>query len=96
MAHLCGDSYNVKEAMLADGLGTCLGAIFGATIPTTVYIGHVRHKAAGARWAYSVLNALAYFIFLMSGIMAPLFYMVDQVRSPTISHNLPHSRTISL
>lgn len=79
MAHLIGDSYNVKEAMLADGIGTCIGAIFGSVIPTTVYIGHVRHKAAGARWFYSVLNAFVYFIIMMSGLIAPLFYSIDQV-----------------
>jgi len=77
MAALKGDSYNVKEAMLADGLGTMLGACFGSVIPTTVYIGHVRHKAAGAGWLYSVLNAIAFFVLLMSGLMAPLFYAID-------------------
>ena len=35
-AELGGDSYNVHEAMLCDGLGTMFGAICGATIPTTV------------------------------------------------------------
>jgi len=79
MAHLQGDSYNVKEAMLADGVGTCIGAMFGSVIPTTVYIGHVRHKAAGARYMYSMLNALAFFILLMSGLMAPVFYIIDPV-----------------
>jgi xanthine/uracil/vitamin C permease (AzgA family) len=79
MAHLEGDSYNVKEAMLVDGLGTVIGSIFGSTIPTTVYIGHTRHKAADARYMYSVLNALAFFFLMMSGLMAPLFYQVDPV-----------------
>jgi len=78
MAALCGDNYNVKEAMLADGLGTCIGAMFGSTIPTTVYIGHIRHKKAGAKWFYSVLNALVFFVFMMSGMMAWLFYVIDQ------------------
>merc|ERR1719502_196230 len=79
MAHLTGDSYNVKEAMLADGLGTVFGALFGSVIPTTVYIGHVRHKKAGAKWLYSFLNALAFFILLMSGLMPVLFYIIDGV-----------------
>ena len=67
MASIVGDSYNVKEAMLADGCGTIVGALFGSVIPTTVYIGHKRHKVAGAHYFYSVLNALAYFILLLSG-----------------------------
>jgi len=79
MAELTGDAYNVKEAMLADGMGTCIGAIFGSPIPTTVYIGHVRHKKAGAAWLYSVLNAVTFFILLQSGLMAMLFYSIDPV-----------------
>ena len=43
------DCYNVKEAMLADGLGTMFGALCGAVMPTTVYIGHIRHKKCDAR-----------------------------------------------
>jgi len=79
MAALMGDAYNVKEAMLADGLGTMWGALFGSTIPTTVYIGHKRHKVAGARYMYSILNAIAYFILMMSGMLPVLFYLVDPV-----------------
>eukprot|EP00965_Chrysotila_dentata_P213776 6187830-Pleurochrysis_carterae.AAC.1 len=35
LAAALGDSYNLREAMLADGLGTIVGALFGATLPTT-------------------------------------------------------------
>ena len=52
--------------MLADGLGTMIGAIFGATIPTTVYIGHVRHKKAGAKWLYSFINGVVMFILMQA------------------------------
>ena len=79
MASIVGDSYNVKEAMLADGCGTIVGALFGSVIPTTVYIGHKRHKVAGAHYFYSVLNALAYFILLLSGAMPFFFYSIDEI-----------------
>jgi len=79
MAALCGDSYNVKEAMLADGLGTIFGALFGSPLPTTVYIGHKRHKVAGAKMAYSLMNGLTYFILFMAGIIPVLFYCIDPV-----------------
>ena len=79
MASIVGDSYNVKEAMLADGCGTIVGALFGSVIPTTVYIGHKRHKVAGAHYFYSVLNALAYFILLLSGLMPFFFYSIDEI-----------------
>ena len=78
-AELAGDVYNVHEAMLCDGLGTMVGALFGSVIPTTVYIGHRRHKAIGATSTYSIFNGLAYFIFMMSGLTGWLFYMIDGV-----------------
>jgi len=78
-AHLEGDSFNVNEAMLADGLGTMFGAMMGAVMPTTVYIGHKRHKTVNARYAYSLVNGILYFILMMSGLTAVLFYIIDPV-----------------
>jgi len=74
-----GDNYNLFEAMLVDGLGTMVGAFFGSTIPTTVYIGHARYKNIGAAAGYSLLNALIYVLLLLTGLFAPLFRLVDQV-----------------
>lgn len=79
MAAIAGDSYNVNEAMLADGLGTIFGALFGSPLPTTVYIGHKRHKVAEAKFAYSLLNGLAYFVLFMAGIIPVIFYCIDPV-----------------
>jgi AGZA family xanthine/uracil permease-like MFS transporter len=73
------DCYNVKEAMLADGLGTMFGALCGAVMPTTVYIGHRRHKSTDARWLYSFLNGVVFFILMMSGLMGVIFYAIDPV-----------------
>jgi len=74
-----GDHYNVMEAMIVDGVGTCIGSVFGSVIPTTVYIGHARHKIIGARASYSLLNAATYFVLLMAGIFPVLFYFVDPI-----------------
>lgn len=74
-----GDHFNVMEAMVVDGIGTMIGAFFGSAIPTTVYIGHARHKLIGSRAVYSVLNALTYFVLLMSGIFPTIFTIVDPV-----------------
>jgi len=79
MAAIKGDSYNMKEAMMADGLGTIVGACFGSPLPTTVYIGHSRHKASGATAGYSLLNALVYLILTMSGIFPLIYEFVDKV-----------------
>jgi len=78
-AALSGDYYNVNEAMLADGCGTMFGALCGSVLPTTVYIGHRRHKVIGAKAAYSVANGLVYFVLMMSGITGLLFYIIDPV-----------------
>ncbi|KAJ1616570.1 hypothetical protein T492DRAFT_1135656 [Pavlovales sp. CCMP2436] len=74
-----GDHYNVFEAMVADGLGTMIGALFGSPIPTTVYIGHARHKAIGAKASYSLMNAATYFVLLMSGIFPAIYNIIDPV-----------------
>lgn len=77
-AHV-GDHYNVYEAMVVDGLGTMIGAFFGSPVPTTVYLGHRRHKAVGAGAGYSLLNGLIFFIMLMSGIMPAFAAFIDPV-----------------
>ena len=74
-----GDSYNVNEAMLVDGLGTAIGALFGSVCPTTVYIGHKRHKEIGATCWYSIANGVAFFILTWSGLLEYLFYVIDGV-----------------
>lgn len=78
-----GDEYNLREAMIVDGAGTCLGAFCGAVLPTTVYIGHKMHKDAGAHAGYSILNAICYFFIFMIG----LFPLVESIVDP-ISINL--------
>ena len=45
MGKIAGDAYNMREMMVVDGLGTCIGALFGSFLPTTVYLGHPIHKA---------------------------------------------------
>ena len=51
-----------------DGLGTCIGALFGSFLPTTVYLGHPIHKKYGATAGYSILNAVVFFTVLNAGI----------------------------
>lgn len=74
-----GDQYNMREAMIADGMGTCLGACFGAVLPTTCYIGHSRHKKIGATAGYSIVNAFLYLILCNSGLFGVISALVDDV-----------------
>ena len=78
-AGAAGDVYNLREAMIVDGLGTCVGAFWGSPIPTTVYIGHKRHKIIGARSGFSIGNALIYFIILNAGVFPVIFQILDAV-----------------
>jgi len=57
-AAAAGDDYPTMPSLLANGVGTLLGACFGNPFPTTIYIGHPGWKALGARIGYSVLNAV--------------------------------------
>lgn len=51
-AQKAGDPYPITETMIADGLGTLLGALLGSPFGTVVYIGH-----PGTSMAYSWLAA---------------------------------------
>ena len=72
-ASAAGDDYPMAETLVIDGVGTCLGAIFGSFYGTTVYIGHPVHKALGAKRGYSFINGVLYFILLTSGMFATIY-----------------------
>ncbi len=67
-----GDNYNVSEAQLVDGTGTIIGAFFGGTFPTTVYMSSVSAKWQNARRGYSVLNGVVFLFASTFGIIAVL------------------------
>ena len=75
-ASAAGDDYPMAETLVIDGVGTCLGALFGSFYGTTVYIGHPIHKTLGAKRGYSVLNGVLYFIFLTSGMFATIYSVI--------------------
>jgi len=69
-ASAAGDNYNTKEAMMVDGIGTMIGAIFGGCFPTTVYIGHPGWKRVGARMGYTLLNGTVIFLLALFGLVS--------------------------
>ena len=75
-ASAAGDDYPMAETLVIDGVGTCLGAIFGSFYGTTVYIGHPIHKTLGAKSGYSVFNGVIYFIVLWSGMFATIYKVI--------------------
>lgn len=65
-----GDKYDVKEAMIFDGIGTIVGPIFGGAFPTTVYLASTGSKWMGAGRGYSVLNGIAFLLASTFGLIA--------------------------
>ena len=83
-AEAAGDAYPMSEIMIVDGIGTCMAALAGGMFGTTVYIGHPVHKALGAKIGYSMLNGIAYFIFLSTGLFACLYNVIPECASGAI------------
>lgn len=67
-----GDTYSVKEAQIADGLGTIVGTFFGGVFPTTVYIASIGSKWMNAGRGYSILNGFVFLIASSIGLIAAM------------------------
>ena len=105
-----GDSYSVREAQIADGTGTIIGAFFGGVFPTTVYIASVGSKWMNAGRGYSVLNGIAFFLAASLGligaiskiipvaVIAPILVFVglSMVSQAFISSPKSHAPAVSL
>jgi AGZA family xanthine/uracil permease-like MFS transporter len=75
-AAAAGDDYPTMPSLLANGIGTLLGAGFGSPFPTTIYIGHPGWKALGARIGYSVINGAFFTVIGCTGAAALVGYLV--------------------
>ncbi len=75
-AEAVGDKYPVSVAMVTDGIGTMVGALFGSPFPTTVYIGHPGYKRIHARCGYVLAVGVTFFIAATFGFMAFLNNLV--------------------
>lgn len=75
-AAAAGDDYPTAPSLVANGVGTLLGAFFGSPFPTTIYIGHPGWKALGARIGYSVINGVFFTVVGLSGAAAVVGYLV--------------------
>jgi len=56
--------------MVADGIGSMIGALCGSPYGTTVYIGHPAYKKMGAGKGYSLLNGCLYLLMGWTGLHA--------------------------
>ena len=73
---VAGDDYATRPSLLVNGLATLAAAAFGSPFPTTLYFGHLAHKAYGARIGYSILNGVATFLICITGLISPILHFV--------------------
>ena len=73
---IAGDDYPTSPSLLVNGLATLGAAAFGSPFPTTLYFGHMAHKAYGARVGYSILNGVATLLICITGLISPILHFV--------------------
>jgi AGZA family xanthine/uracil permease-like MFS transporter len=73
---VAGDDYPTCPSLLVNGLATLGAATFGSPFPTTLYFGHMAHKAYGARVGYSILNGVATLLICITGLISPILHFV--------------------
>jgi AGZA family xanthine/uracil permease-like MFS transporter len=71
-AAAAGDSYNLRNVLLADGTGAIVGSALGSPFPPAVYIGHPGWKEAGGRSSYSMASGLFIAVLCFLGLFGVL------------------------
>jgi AGZA family xanthine/uracil permease-like MFS transporter len=70
---IAGDDYRTMPSLLVNGLATLAAAAFGSPFPTTLYFGHLAHKANGARIGYSILSGASNnMLICVTGLISPI------------------------
>src|SRR3954462_4903718 len=75
-ASAAGDNYNLRNILLADGIGAVVGSFLGSPFPPAVYIGHPGWKAGGGRIGYSLATGVVMAGFCFFGIAGLLLAVI--------------------
>jgi AGZA family xanthine/uracil permease-like MFS transporter len=78
-AAAAGDEYNLRQVLIADGIGALAGALLGSPFPPAVYIGHPGWKAVGGRIGYSFATGIVISLVCFTGLTALLLAVVPLV-----------------
>ncbi len=78
-AGAAGDQYDLRQVLLADGVGALAGALLGSPFPPAVYIGHPGWKAVGGRIGYSLATGIVVALVCFLGLTALLLAVVPLV-----------------
>jgi AGZA family xanthine/uracil permease-like MFS transporter len=73
---VAGDDYATRPSLMVNGVATLAAAAFGSPFPTTLYFGHLAHKAYGARVGYSILNGVVTLLICTTGLISPIMHYV--------------------
>ena len=73
---VAGDDYPTMPSLLVNGLATLAAALFGSPFPTSLYFGHMAHKALGARSGYSIVSGTLTMLLCLSGLVVPFLRVV--------------------
>lgn len=69
-AAAAGDDFDTREAMVADGGASFVGAIFGSPFATGVFVGQPGWKEMGAGFGYTAATAVAVLAVSLLGILS--------------------------
>jgi AGZA family xanthine/uracil permease-like MFS transporter len=78
-AEAAGDSYSLRQILLADGIGAVVGSFLGSPFPPAVYIGHPGWKAIGGRIGYSLATGVGVGVVCFLGLVALLLAVIPLV-----------------
>src|SRR5216684_2541541 len=78
-ASAAGDDYSLRQILLADGIGACVGAFLGSPFPPAVYIGHPGWKAVGGRIGYSLATGICVALVCWLGLAGLLLAIIPLV-----------------
>ena len=78
-AAAAGDEYNLRQVLVADGVGALAGALLGSPFPPAVYIGHPGWKSVGGRIGYSFATGVVIALVCFTGLTALLLAVVPLV-----------------
>jgi adenine/guanine/hypoxanthine permease len=78
-ASAAGDNYNLRNILLADGVGAIVGSLLGSPFPPAVYIGHPGWKTVGGRIGYSLATGVVVALVCFLGLTALLLAIVPLV-----------------
>src|SRR6516165_6541302 len=78
-ASAAGDNYNLRNILLADGIGAVVGSLLGSPFPPAVYIGHPGWKSVGGRIGYSLATGVVIAVVCFLGLTALLLAVVPLV-----------------